>query len=167
MAGGSWQRAEEQATGLTETFGFGRIGFKWRSTRADIFPVSHIPPIILVIDDDPDFVEFIGSIIESENCRAVVATESLAGFLLAREVRPKLILCDFAMPGLDGGEFLRMVQEDEGLAHVPRVLMSGHGCPDLSRIPADAFIAKPINTQSLRRLVRAFTRPQRTAVDAN
>src|SRR5215213_4564388 len=123
--------------------------------------------IVVVIDDDPDFVELVASIIESENCRAVVATDGFSGLLLARECRASLILCDYAMPGFDGGEVMKALQEDPAMAEVPLVLMSGHGCPDLRAIPADAFIAKPIDTQSLRRLVRAFTRSQRGEIDTN
>ena len=119
--------------------------------------------IVIVIDDDANFVELIASIIEAENCRAVVATDGFSGLLLARECRAALILCDYAMPDFDGGEVLRALKEDPAMADVPRVLMSGHGCPDLRTIPADAFIAKPIDTQSLRRLLRAFTRLQRTS----
>src|SRR6185436_16888496 len=114
--------------------------------------------------DDRDFVELIASIIEAENCRAVVATDGFAGLLLARECRAALILCDYAMPAFDGGEVMRALQEDPAMADVPRVLMSGHGCPDLRAIPADAFIAKPIDTHSLQRLLRAFTRAQPASV---
>ena len=138
-----------------------------RSSEAPLAPiiplVSTVPPIVIVIDDDPDFVEFIASIIEGEDCRAVVAIDGLSGLILAREVRPALILCDFSMPGFDGGEVFQALQADPAMANVPRVLMSGHGCPDLRVIPADAFIAKPINTHSLRRLVRAFTRAPEVA----
>jgi CheY-like chemotaxis protein len=120
--------------------------------------VSVHQPIVVVIDDDPNFVEFIASIIEGENCRCVVATDGLTGLLLAHEVRAKLILCDYMMPGYDGAQVLQALREDPVMKDVPRVLMSGHGCPDLRAVPADAFIAKPIDTQALRRLVRAFTR---------
>lgn len=120
--------------------------------------MSSIPPIVLVIDDDPQFVEFVAGIVEGEHCRAVVATDGLCGVLLAGEIRPKLIICDYLMPGLDGEHVLQALRDDPKTADVPRVLMSGHGCPDLKRIPADAFIAKPIDTLALRRLVRAFTR---------
>jgi phosphoserine phosphatase RsbU/P len=126
--------------------------------------VADIQPTVLVIDDDAQFAELIASIIESEACRAVVATDGLAGLRLAREFFPALILCDFLMPGLNGADVLRRLHKDPAMAHVPRVLMSGHGCPDLRAIPVDAFIAKPINTQSLRRLVRAFTRSQNVPV---
>ncbi len=130
-----------------------------------MFPlVTHRQPIVLVIDDDADFVEFVASIIEGAECRAIVAKDGFSGLLLAREVRPTLILCDYSMPGFDGGELLLALQDDPTLAQVPRVLMSGYGCPDLRAIPADAFIAKPINTQSLLRLVRAFTRSPKAAM---
>jgi CheY-like chemotaxis protein len=125
--------------------------------------VTHKPPIVLVIDDDADFVEFIASIVEGANCRAVVAKDGLSGLILARQVRPSLILCDFSMPGFDGGEVLKALHEDPEMGDVPRVVMSGHGCPDLRAVPADAFIAKPIDTQSLLRLVRAFTRSHAAA----
>jgi len=36
-------------------------------------------PIVMVIDYDPLFVEFVASIAESENCPAVVATDGLTG----------------------------------------------------------------------------------------
>ena len=117
-------------------------------------------PTVLVIDDDADFAELIAAVIERTGCRAIVALDGLFGLTLATEISPSLILCDFSMPGLDGGDIMRALHEDPGMAHVPRVLMSGNGCPDLRAIPADAFIAKPINTHSLQRLLRAFTRPQ-------
>ena len=123
-------------------------------------------PIVIVIDDDADFVQFIASIIEGENCRAIVATDGLSGLILARECSPALVLCDLSMPGFDGAEVLQAMQADPAMSNVPRVLMSGHGCPNLQVIPADAFIAKPINTQSLRRLVRAFIRAQKVAAIA-
>ena len=126
--------------------------------------MAHKRPIVLVIDDDANFVELIASLIESTDCRSVVARDGFSGLLLAREVRPALILCDYSMPGFDGGELLQALEEDPAMAHVPRVLMSGYGCPDLQVIPADAFIAKPINTQSLLRLVRAFTRSPKASI---
>ena len=113
---------------------------------------------MLVIDDDANFLELVAAVVETAGCQAITATDGFSGMMLAVDARPALILCDFSMPDIDGGEVLRILQEDPYFGDVPRVLMSGYGCPDLQEIPADAFIAKPINTQSLRRLVRAFTR---------
>jgi CheY-like chemotaxis protein len=113
---------------------------------------------VLVIDDDAAFAYFIGSIIHCAEYQSIVATSGGEGLRMARTMLPALILCDVSMPGLSGVEVFRMLRDDPVTTHIPRVLMSGYGCPDLQAIPADAFIAKPIDTQALRRLVRAFTK---------
>lgn len=128
-----------------------------------VYPVSEYQPTVLIIDDDADFAALMAAIIEAAGCRAIVATDGLMGVGLAQETSPDLILCDLSMPGLDGAGVLQTLQADPAMADVPRVLMSGHGCPDLRAIPADAFIAKPIDTQSLQRLLRAFTRSQKSS----
>ena len=115
---------------------------------------------VIVIDDDAAFAYFVASIIHCSEYHGVVATDGAEGIRLARTLSPALIFCDLSMPGLGGVEVLRILQNDPITTDVPRILMSGFGCPDLRAIPADAFIAKPIDTQSLRRLVRAFTRPR-------
>jgi CheY-like chemotaxis protein len=122
--------------------------------------VEHVRPTVLVIDDDADFGQLISLVIEGAGCRPIIALDGMFGLGVASEISPSLILCDCSMPGLSGEEIMRLLQDDPALADVPRVLMSGYGCPDLRKIPADAFIAKPINTQSLRRLIRAFTKPR-------
>ena len=125
--------------------------------------MSRAENTVLVIDDDPVFVEFVAAIVEGAGCRAIIATNGMDGLRLAREFSPGLILCDLVMPGVGGDEVLQELRDDSTTMEIPRVLMSGHGCPDLRVIPADAFIAKPINTHSLRRLVRAFARPTEPA----
>lgn len=118
---------------------------------------------VLIIDDDLVFAEFVATIIEAAGCRAIIATNGMDGLRMAREFSPGLILCDLVMPGVGGDEVLQELKSDSATAEIPRVLMSGHGCPDLRVIPADAFIAKPISTHSLRRLIRAFARPHEAA----
>ena len=115
---------------------------------------------VLVIDDDADFAALVASMIESPHCRAVVATDGFAGLSLAQALCPSLILCDLSMPDFGGDEIMRKLQADPEMAHVPRVLLSGYGCPDLRTVPANAFIGKPFNVEFLRRLVDGFTRPQ-------
>ena len=120
--------------------------------------MSQTAQTVLVIDDDAAFAYFVASIIHCAEYHGVVATDGAEGLRLARTISPALVLCDLSMPGLGGVEVLRMLRDDPITADVPRILMSGFGCPDLRAIPADAFIAKPVDTQALRRLLRAFTK---------
>lgn len=122
--------------------------------------MANAPHTVLVIDDDVAFAYLMASIIDSAEYRAVIATEGIEGVRLAREIVPALVLCDLSMPGLGGVEVLRLLRDDPATAQVPRVLMSGYGCPNLQGVAADAFIAKPIKPDALRRLVRAFTKPR-------
>jgi CheY-like chemotaxis protein len=128
--------------------------------------VSRAEQTVLVIDDDPAFAEFVAAIVESVGCRAIIATNGMDGLRLAREFSPGLILCDLVMPGVGGDEVLQELRDDPATSELVRVLMSGHGCPDLRVIPADAFIAKPVSTHSLRRLVCAFARPAASMRDS-
>jgi CheY-like chemotaxis protein len=118
---------------------------------------------VLVIDDDENFATLIAAVIQTAGCRVIIATNGHTGLGLAFECCPDFILCDLCMSDIGGDEVMRKLRDDPALSHVPRFLMSGQGCPDLRAIPADAFIAKPIDTQSLRRLLRAFTRSPREA----
>ncbi len=115
---------------------------------------------VLVIDDDAAFAYFVASIIHCAEYCTAVATDGAEGLRLARSILPALVLCDLSMSGLDGVQVLQMLRDDPITANVPRILMSGFVRPDLRAIPADAFIAKPVDTPSLRRLVRAFTKPR-------
>jgi CheY-like chemotaxis protein len=136
------------------------LNLKLSKKPTDYGGLSKAAPVILVIDDDAAFAYFIGSIIHGAEFQSVVATAGGEGLRLARTLLPSLVLCDLSMPGLSGVEVFRMLRDDPLTTHIPRVLMSGYGCPDLRAVPADAFIAKPIDTQALKRLVRAFTKPR-------
>jgi CheY-like chemotaxis protein len=164
---GQWNRelsAEQHPPASRPTrVGSLRSGQPMLSARSSAAPLAPMFPLVnderqtvLVIDDDANFATLMAAIIEAAGCRAIIATNGRTGLGLAFECIPDLILCDLSMPDLGGDEVMRTLHNDPAMRDVPRVLMSGHGCPDLRAIPADAFIAKPIETQSLRRLLHAF-----------
>ena len=124
--------------------------------------MANAAKIVLVIDDDVSFAYLTASFIDCAEYRAVIATDGTEGVRLAREISPALVLCDLSMPGLGGVEVLRLLQDNPATADIPRVLMSGYACPSLRGVAADAFIAKPFKPESVRRLVRTFTRPRGT-----
>jgi DNA-binding response OmpR family regulator len=57
---------------------------------------------ILMIDDDPDYIEAIKAILESKSYEVIFATSGEAGLRLALEKKPQLILLDVIMPGKSG-----------------------------------------------------------------
>ena len=90
------------------------------------------PARILHVDDDPDFVEMVGTFIEREDERFIVetatdATEAL-DYLADNDVH--CIVSDYEMPGENGIEFLQRVREDA--PDLPFILFTGKGSEEVA-----------------------------------
>ncbi len=108
-------------------------------------------PLVLVVDDDPAIRELIREILSGEGYSVQVAGDA-AEALEALEVRsPELVLLDVVMPGTDGWEVLRRMQERHG--SIPVIMFSGQ----VSELPsgravdrgARGFVGKPFDPQEL------------------
>lgn len=115
--------------------------------------MSNTGPTVLVVDDDPAFAEFMAKTVEAAGYTAAVAHNGTDGLRLARNLVPVLVFCDLSMPGLGGVEVLRMLRTDPATAHIARVLVSGHICPHLHGIAAESSLAKPVTSETVRRVL--------------
>lgn len=81
-------------------------------------------PIVLIVDDEPDFAEFIGEVVEGTgfNCKLAGNGQELKDFY--SQAKPVLIFLDIVMPDVDGVEALQWLAEQNCKA--PIVLLSGH-----------------------------------------
>ena len=57
---------------------------------------------ILVVDDDPDILEALTTILESQGYQVVVARDGVEGLASLRAERPDLMILDLLMPKMDG-----------------------------------------------------------------
>ncbi len=80
---------------------------------------------ILVVDDDEGVRDAIKMTLEYEGYACVFARSGQEGLELIGEASPDLVLLDVKMPGMDGLEVLRRMQ-DRGDT-VPVIVISGHG----------------------------------------
>jgi len=78
---------------------------------------------ILLIDDDRDFVEATGAILESVY-EVDVAYSGDEGLARARRARPNLILLDIIMPTKDGFQVYEVLKKDPDLARIPVVMLT-------------------------------------------
>ena len=72
------------------------------------------PVKILIVDDEPDILEFIGYNLKKEGYQILVANNGLEAIKIAKEQLPDLILLDVMMPKMDGlqtCEYLRTLPE--------------------------------------------------------
>lgn len=115
------------------------------------------PPTILIVDDDPDFREFVRIVLESHDYQVLEAANAPSGLAVMRGRQPALVLLDAMMSyELAGIGIIRTVRSDPMLAHLPLILISAVLSDDEDRfLPADErnmvdrFLTKPISPEAL------------------
>lgn len=119
---------------------------------------------ILVIDDDPDFIEITRLVLLSKGYTVEVATGGDSALRLMRATPPDLVLLDVMMAGvLDGLHIARLMNDDPTLHHIPVIMISSITASDQAGlfptdeyIPIDSWISKPVQPQQLLAAVARF-----------
>jgi CheY-like chemotaxis protein len=120
---------------------------------------------ILIIDDDPSFLEICSAILEESDYQVDTAMSSKEGLEKLVSQRPDLLLLDIMMATMDEGlNFATSMKQSEDLSKIPIMIVSAQ--PDAEKgyqrsvdkemdwISADMFMEKPINPQDLLHNVR-------------
>jgi CheY-like chemotaxis protein len=112
---------------------------------------------ILVIDDDPDFVDAVRMVLEKEGHSVLHAPSGTKGFQRAREDRPDLVILDVMMDSvLDGISASRRMNEDAATSKIPIIMVTSIASTSFADyFPTDeylhvqAFMSKPISPEML------------------
>ena len=82
-------------------------------------------PNILIIDDDPDFVEIAQSVLETRQYRVSCAYNADEGFTKLEEAIPDVIILDIMMgKGAEGFIFARKIRKDPRFAKIPILMLT-------------------------------------------
>jgi len=125
--------------------------------------------MILVVEDEYGNAEIMQLLLEAEGYRVALASNGRHALEILRDgEKPALILSDFMMPVMNGGEFGQAVSQDSSLNHIPFVFMSATSQDVVNRVfqGYDAFLVKPIEFDSLLLLIKRLLtqgRPTRRA----
>ncbi|HEU4699309.1 MAG TPA: response regulator [Gemmatimonadales bacterium] len=117
---------------------------------------------VLVVDDEETVRTMIARTLAAEGFRVLEAASGAAALaLLAGRTEPvQLVLCDLAMPGLDGPAVAAEVRAR--WPGVPLLFISGYPGEEASRrgllAPGAAFVAKPFTPETLTEAVRSNLR---------
>ena len=117
---------------------------------------------ILIIDDDPDFVNATRIVLEKEGYKVERAAGGKEGFQVARKSSPDLVILDVMMDSvLDGVSVSRKMNEDDATRDIPIVMVTSIANTDYADlfptdeyIHIDAFLSKPIDPEKLIKKIR-------------
>lgn len=113
---------------------------------------------ILVIDDDPDIINYCTVVFEGHGYQVRGAVSAAEGEAALRERRPDLVILDIMMESPDSGfELAHVIARD--FAGLPVVLFSSIADAamwtfDTSALPVSAMLEKPIEPDDLLATVR-------------
>lgn len=111
---------------------------------------------ILVIDDTPEYIEMLSTLLSDYEVYA--AKEGKRGLLLAESVRPDLILLDINMPLMTGYEVCRRLKQMDKVRHIPVIFLTANEGSDYEEIGFNVgavdFIAKPFHAALLKARVK-------------
>lgn len=125
---------------------------------------------ILLIDDEPDILDFLQYNLEKEGYKVFTASNGLAGVEMVQKVRPVLVLIDVMMPVMDGIEACYTIRKDTSIQQ-PIIAFLTSRAEDYSQVAgfeagADDYIAKPIRPRLLVSKVEALLRRLRNDVQS-
>ncbi len=122
---------------------------------------------ILIVDDEPDILEFLQYNLEKEGYEVFVADNGAKGLDEAKRIQPELIILDIMMPEMDGVEVCRRLRSDNQFDNTIITFLTARQ-EDYSQIAAleqggDDYISKPIKPRILVARINAMLRRRQAA----
>jgi CheY-like chemotaxis protein len=129
-----------------------------------------MPKKILIVDDDPDVILFLSTLLQDHEFETLEARNGREGLLKVKSEHPDLILLDLMMPEKSGIALLKELKSDEQLGKIPVVMVTGVSgetgidlesffrkrAPEAGKdaVPRpEGFLEKPVDPQRLLALV--------------
>jgi len=116
---------------------------------------------ILVVDDEPGFVDMLKLTLEYAGYRVLTAPNGVDGFNAAVRQKPDLIITDVLMPVMDGFHFYKALKADERSESIPVIILTARGRmkETFSVSGADAFLEKPSQSAVLLKKIKELLTP--------
>ena len=138
-----------------------------RIKEADLtnFLIEHNMPVlpekrILVVDDDAAIRQGLKELFESNGYNVDVADNGFKAGKLFTKKRPKLVILDLVMPGIDGLEVCKDIKESETGKQTKIILLTGFPSKEniakAKKLGINKCLAKPIDASTLLKEVSTF-----------
>jgi two-component system, cell cycle response regulator DivK len=115
---------------------------------------------ILIVDDNPTNLKLARVLLAAEGYDVRTAEDAAQALAALAEVRPRLILMDIQLPGMDGLELTRRLKADPATRGIIILALTAYAMKgDDDRATAagcDGYVAKPIDTRTLPGVVAEY-----------
>src|SRR5437588_7629671 len=131
-----------------------------RSTvRRYLLPMPTDAGTIVVIEDEPGIADLVELYLRQEGFRVLQADDGERGLEIVRGERPRLVVLDVGLPGVDGLEVCRRLRAE---SHVPVLMLTARD-GEIDRVlglelGADDYVTKPFSPRELVARVKAILR---------
>ncbi|MBX7116417.1 MAG: response regulator [Myxococcaceae bacterium] len=120
------------------------------------------PPSVLIADDEPAILDFVKRSLTQHGYEVYTAKSGVEAMALIREVKPKLVVLDILMPGMDGADICKSMRADVELLDIPVIFASSLEPQRLHQVADDSgatdYLAKPFPLTDLLNLVGNYLR---------
>ena len=118
-----------------------------------------MPPLILVVDDEPKVARLARDYLEKNGFHVVTAADGQSALTIARREKPDLIILDLMLPNIDGREVCRILRRE---SDVPIIMLTALS-EEIDQVTgleigADDYITKPFSPRAMVARVRALLR---------
>ena len=109
---------------------------------------------ILVVDDEPDTVDLVKLVLETEGYQTSVAYNGEEALEMIKIDKPDLVLLDIMMPKMDGWAIRKKIIDNEETRDIPIVMLTAKAQPidkmiGLHVVGVTDYITKPFGRQEL------------------
>lgn len=115
---------------------------------------------VVCIDDSKTICEAVESILKPQGYEAIALNKPLESISVIFQVQPDLILCDIAMPELDGYEICAMLRHSTAFQNIPIIMLTGKDRfidrVRATMVGATDYLTKPFGDTELLMLVEKY-----------
>ena len=114
----------------------------------------------IVVDDNAENLLLEKDLLEVAGFEVFEAMNAADGMILARKVKPDVIVMDVRLPDMAGTEAIRLLRQDKETYNIPVVFVTASvmkmGKEVISKIPNSILISKPLNTRTFAKEIKQF-----------
>jgi CheY-like chemotaxis protein len=133
-----------------------QLGPKYRAPAINPMANIELPPKILLVDDEQEFVQTLSERLKKRNLESTVVYDGEHALELVDQDQPDVMVLDLMMPGIGGIEVLRRIKQ--GHPNIEVIILTGHGSEHEEQLAADlgafAYLQKPVNIEILAQAMR-------------